>query len=69
MRRLSCAVASLAVTTFLAACAPPPPVRNDAGPADGAHGTGITFFGDARLGVAYGPDPRDGKTRTRIVAE
>lgn len=68
MRRLSCAVASLAVTTVLAACAPPP-VQNDAGPADGARGTGITFFGDARLGVAYGPYPRDGKTRTRIVAE
>jgi hypothetical protein len=69
--RLALLACAIVAASALAACAPLPRAASGDGPGDGkaASGTGITFFGDARLGVAYGPDGPGGKSRTRIVAE
>jgi hypothetical protein len=70
-RRLAFLACAIVAASAIAACAPLSRAGTGDGTGDGkaaTPGTGITFFGDARLGVAYGPDG-SGKSRTRLVAE
>ena len=62
-------VVPLLSVSALAACAPPTAGGATGSGAGGSPGTGITVFGDARLGVLYAPDEPGGKPRARTVAE
>lgn len=68
-RRLVQPARALLVVSLLASCAPPASRGTGGGRTDDAPGTGVTVFGDARVGVFYGPDRPGGESRARPMAE